>query len=644
MATETGDDPFKNTKTVSPRTRKAVHDYLQVATRLPPVGTIDDLSRLVERFADIGEEVIPAFIETLEADRVEERLASSLMLLYLHTQYPGEVPRGALSRVETIVLELVGGDNVDLRLGACLGMLNVNLTNGLSQRLSCLRADSDPYVAVLAASALARHKTEDVPIQTLTTALAGKDKVLAAFAAVAMLKIPLLPDLAIKKIRNHLPVLKHPLLQLQILIAARALGQVAAELSNSITTIAENESAEMGLRQMAVSALGAIGGHLSGVRKKLLDIMLKSPHVALILGAIDGLNMSGNLPIEAAAILSSRLSSPRTAIRHAAAYGLSVMGSLATPVKSIIIQRLGEESDIDTCWRLAETLAKMGREVVDDLLEVVREGNVYRVRYAGSALVTIGDGAARRIAELLPSISDERVYETLIEVLGGMGKNAAPAMPVLANILNETTDENLALLIVRTICHCGRSAAEAVPALINCVAERGISQSDIGTWAERALWVLREHSVPAMKAALLQATGLAKEHLEEALRSVTSSSEQVTAVTGGDEKTSALLKTIDVELLRRFFAIGEILENGAMSWRNLSAIIVNNKDHRLKPRGLTSRNLAKNIADLGTLLDVTLTTHGDQKKGTLTPQGEQWLAEVREYLRQKDARRKPPES
>ncbi len=300
-----------------------------------------------------------------------------------------------------------------------------------------------------------------------------------------------------------------------------------------------------------------------------------------------------------------------------------------------MIQRLGEERDMDVCERITEALVSIGEPAVADLIALVRKRDIVRAEFAVRALANIGTSAAETLASLLPTITHERTRNILVAVLAEMGPGAAPAVPVLAQMLDETLDDQLALYVVMALWSCD-AAAPAIPALIRCLRARESGEDQIAILIGRTLAQLREQAIPALQDALTDAVGTERELIERTL-----------AILGISQSGKwAYLEDMQCDdLIAIFIEVGDLLEEDAISWRKLSALIEEKeREGRLAfaDFGMSPNSLRNYVTDLGTKLGCSLTTHGEKKKGGLSDDGRRVLSNANAYLQAKAARRNRP--
>lgn len=633
-ATTDGQNPFGIGEIVTARARKVIREYVSlVSSEIFPVAS---LSEVLQRLELLGDDYsIPALVEATGCGTPRERLIAAFMTWGISRKAPGRIPSKAISQCREIFIKALSGDDDKLRLFACLLLSQSALPDEVIPILQKLIHSSSRLESVTAAAALSQSDSDLViAVQVLHHALLDQDEVLSSVAGVALLRVGVGQEDAVRKISKHLLGL-NPGTQYSILVAAKPLGIQAKGIFDAVAKILDDSKRPPEIRQVAAAALGCITTGSARATPMLMQA-LRSPDWEVVKGAVDGLEASGHFPDEAAGELANLLAHKDESIRVAAASGLAVMKERAAPALPMMLKRLSEETNLDIVGLLIPALSAIGSAAIPSLVAIIVEGDRLRAEPAMQALAGMGSNAARTLAELLRQTEDERVRKMVVAVLVGMGRRAVPAIPVLADILDETDNDELAIHCTMSLCLCGPSAVAAIPALIRCITQRGCDDNAVGMWAERALWTMREHAIPALEGAIKANSNSQRKFLERALAGMGASF-------GSD---LGRLEQFDCDdLLASFVDVGTILETkGETSFRDL-AIILKDKEVKgaLTPgyEGVSQSGIRKHLAALENKIGgPRLTTHGDNKKGDLTPGGRALLAEAREYLRKKSLQRK----
>lgn len=185
--------------------------------------------------------------------------------------------------------------------------------------------------------------------------------------------------------------------------------------------------------------------------------------------AADELGTFGESAGEAVPFLIQALCDVYEPVRLNAAYAL---GSIGAPAVPKLIETLGVEDQI--MRRMAAyALAAVGESAVPALSEALQHTeDAVRVE-ATYALAQIGAPAESAISALMERTKDEcvEVRRYLPEALGGLGPNAAPAVPALADILASDDDEHARFEAALALAQIGPAASDAIPVLANVLSD-----------------------------------------------------------------------------------------------------------------------------------------------------------------------------
>jgi hypothetical protein len=486
---------------------------------------------------------------------------------------------------------------------------------------------------LFAAAALCRSGRPGAnALNLVMAALEGDDDIIAGVAGGLLLAMNVHPEKALPVLQSRLPCLTQHGRYL-ILLRLKELGPAAMPLYSVVRDIAVDQSGEPGVRREALTALGSMTRGTEKASATLLEA-LRSQYWQVVHGAIQGFELIGFHPSEGLSVLIDLLNHQADDMRLVAAAGIRGYGKDGAPAIDAIVARFGEEQNQDVCEQLIMAIGSIGGSAVPQLVDIIKTGKVSRVEPAIRALAVVGAEAASAIARLLPTIADVRISESLVSALGIMGKRSLPAIDVLARVLDETLDDSVALHAALGLFVCSPLALPALPSLIRCIAERGSAESEVGLFAERALWALRDHAVPALESALSQYAGSEKRNIEHTL----------TMLGSWDDGAYAYLEDLDRDdWIAMFIAVGDVLleEKGSVRTTHLPKLL----EQRLRagkiewsgfPMG--KRTIELNLSSLQTRLGVPLTSLGDYKPIRLTDQGLRVLREAREYMRRKALR------
>ncbi len=616
------------------RARKAVRQYLDAFKSGD--NAFEDIATATERLSWLGNEAIAALAEVMVEGNPDERVLTAWMLWFLGNDVSGSVSPKTFEECQSVLARALNGDG-NQRL-ACVLLTTGSVPSGTIGPLCNLLHNDDPQLSVPAAASLIQLDLGEendadtvLAIRSLGSALRGEDHFLAGIAGCSLIRFGVRDNEAAREITELLPNLSENT-QYAMLQTISQLGPRAQLLSDVTASIVADTKKHAAVREAAAFALGCISAGSAKATPALMNA-LKSPHWQVVNGALRGLLASENLPIAAAENLVQLLGHEDENMRGTAANGLAMFKERAVVAVPTLVGRLKEESNSDVASILIKALSAIGEAAIPSLVDVIAEGDGPKCEYAMRALSGIGGDAARTLAELILETDNARIRNMLLGTLVMMGRRATPAIPVMAEILDETDDDELANCAALGLFFCGPSAVIAVNSLIRCVAIRGCDDP-IGALAERALWSMKEAAIPRIEDAIKETSGTDRTNLKRALAGMD--------VSFGSDLGRLLHFNRD-DLLALFVDVGTVLEEqGATSWRAMAEVLREKMSQGLLTPGYAGsgeRFIGKSMKLLSKYIKGDLTTHGNNQKGGLTPEGRVLLKEAREYLRKKSLER-----
>jgi HEAT repeat protein len=624
--------PEKEAVFVSRRSRQLAQEILDGLMK-DHRGMMDALPGILHEVATHAADSVPAIAEAFRAEDPHRRvIAASLVWTTAHVSPDNVLPQLRAS-AEQIVTDAIIGEDHSLRVRACVFLMNAGAPEAAIPTLRRLLRHSNAVLAATAAAVLFRTHSDDLgALRFLHETISSDIDLAAGIAAGALLRPGVHEEFAIPKVVEVLPRLGTEG-QFHILNTLKYLSSDISPFFDVTSRLLNDENVSAAIRGQAAAVIGRMGREPT----RSIPLLLRAagnPKPEVVAGAIEGLERSGDGSPETVSAFAKLLFHRNEIVRGNAANGLRALGSRAAPAIPALIQCLETETALGVCDLVMQALGATGSAAIPSLSGFIRRPVSLKHEAAIKALALTGDEGVEALATLAME-ADDGLSASIALVLGTLGRRAEAAVPVFARMLDQA-DDNLSFYIVWYLYMCGPWAVRAVPALIRCICERGSTQDEIGAWAERVLFGLREQAIPALQTAMEDASENVRARIERTLA----------AFTGWKQETLTPLADIDLKLVRRFVAVGDVLakERNATSWPDISEILLKDKQNKSERRGLKPRSLATNIGKLGKQLGDTLTTHGNQRKGTLTPEGRRWLEKARNYLREKDAARRLPEA
>jgi hypothetical protein len=353
---------------------------------------------------------------------------------------------------------------------------------------------------------------------------------------------------------------------------------------------------------------------------------LKSPNHVVLDGALLGLLASNHVPHEAFAVIVRRLYDPDVQLRRTAAQAMSEFSRFASESIPILMERLRDETDPETLNEIALALVEAGPPAIEPLLQALLKGKVQESDNAANALVTIGEDAARAIAEYFPNITSALDLQKLLIVLEGMGRESAPAIPTFTNILDHLENEFTALHVIRMFYFCGPPALCAVPAVIRYAARQGTANEELNDWIIRVLGANVPQTVELLRAAISYSMPDASARLQTLLARLDSPQANPFA------SLSGFPDPVSVE---RYVALAETLSaQGACSMRELARRL--NKAYgtgKDNYTGWSAASLERALKTVEKHTGKTLVARGKRRGASLTEDGKAFLRDCKDFLK-----------
>jgi hypothetical protein len=613
--------PAKEAEFVSKQARELARDVLDVLMA-DDIGSMELLPQVLRGVAAHSDDAVPALAEAFEAEDPHRRVIAATLVLAAAAASPGKVVPRFKASAERIVVEALNGDDFPLQARACVFLMNARAPAAALPTLQRLREKANPVLATAAAAVLLATDLQDIQaLKALTKALGSKVDSAACVAACALLQGRVGLERAIPKIGQILPRLGANE-QYKILVTLKHSEDDASPFFAVARDILKDDKANPMVRWQAAALLGRMAQRKPVIPPLLRAVRCSDPRVAA--GAVEGLQRSGDSSAETVSALAGLLSHENEHVRNHAATALKSLGVKAVSAIPAMIGRLEAEQDVDTCDLLIQALGATGDAAVPELKRFLQQPVTFRHEVFVKALALTGERGVRELVALVID-GDDRLGASIALVLGTLGKRSTAAVPALAERLDEA-DDNLAFYIVWFLYMCGPWAAPAIPALVRCICARDPREDEVGAWAERVLFGMRERAIPALEAARVNAPDSVRQRIEHTLK----------AFVGWKQETVTPLDGIDVRYLRQFEAVGNVLSKGPKSWAKILDLILDEHPEWKGVRGISARMLQLNVERVGTYLGgVRLTSHNKKSRqsGALTDGGIRWLAAIERYLK-----------
>jgi HEAT repeat protein len=382
-------------------------------------------------------------------------------------------------------------------------------------------------------------------------------------------------------------------------------------------------------RARAAAAMGSVAqGSDEDVR--VLSGALFSTDWHLVSGAADGLALHGSISEADVLQLASHLGAKDKELRRAAIVALGRLGPKARPALPQLIDRLPQEPDAKLSLALAETLAAVGMDAVDPLVDEIKRQDVRTTSIAARALVMLGEVSTDTVIRALLGSEEEEPRIIGIVILQSLGSAAAPAVPTLADMLSESRDAELTHNLLGALASIGKASLPAAPVVVWALLQW--EHPEITDIAITALQRMGPGALQELQRAEPSANGATKRRLQEAIAACKRRL---------DDRYLELEQLSNDNLLRYFTLVGQVLESGKSSWVEIGKLIESHvakfreRENELGTSGNAVRDNVKKLASA--LKKQKLTTHRPNKSGTLSETGETLLKQVRDYLMAKYA-------
>lgn len=406
------------------------------------------------------------------------------------------------------------------------------------------------------------------------------------------------------------------------------LGPKAAVMQPMLEELLENDEIPSFHRAKAAAAIGSVS---SGNPRTLdsLSSYLNSGDHHLLIGAADGIRMHGGVRKTDILQIARQLKSDDRELRQAALVSLYRFGQEAKPALPQLLEHLSKEEDGANCKTLSEAIAAVGVDAIDPLIDEAKRLNMRTYPMITQTLKEIGDHAVIPVTQRLVAHENEQIRFMGLQILNSMRSKAAPAIPAMIEILRETQNLDIAYMSLATISVCGPAAEQAVEAIIQTIVTW--DNEDIFFVASRTLQQIGEKAEIALKSVEPDLSGDALERVQFALALCRRRS---------DDRYRHLQAIDSDDLLRYFALVGQVLrELGKCGWRRIAEVIrpyVTFKRANQVQLGTSANSVRDNVTKLADKLGIEqLTTHGRNKGGQLSLEGERLLNEATDYIRGK---------
>jgi hypothetical protein len=629
MNFEKGEPPF-TFSIASDSLRRKVSECVDQICSLRPENTVKYLPQLVELSTQQGFD--QALTIQLDSDHDGKRVVVASFLLMFGAAGLECVPPKIVERCERILTHALRHESQMIRilavgmLAQCSMMSDCKLPERALAPLREMVGGSDATLAPIAAMALSNSPDpEPEAFNILSRSLDSNDESKIGMVAPALVKAGIHDHHALSAIKERFEKFS-PLILRAILLAISKIGPAAIDLFDNIAAVLK-DSAQASTHHLAAMALGSICCGTDRAIPLLMKALESSDWITMD-GAADGLSASKRVPQQALDLIVARISGPNVQLRHSAARAMGTLKGFDDTFIPILIRRLREETDQDTLLEVARSLAIAGKPAIAPLLECRLHGKADESLYAANALVTIGKDAAEAIADYIPKLRGPRDLGLLLNVLEGMGRESAPAVPIFAEFLECVEDELLALNIVRMLCYSGPSAKCAIRSLVRYVGQRGTDNDDINVWVKRTLASHLPHSSGVLREEINSATGAARERLETLL----------SAIEGAPRPPQNRLTGFrDIRTVERFVAAADLLvAKGPNSLRGLAALLKAQSGKSAR-NGFSPNSLSRALKSLEEQFKEPLTSPRKFTVFALTRFGETILTECKQFLRNSES-------
>ena len=424
----------KGGRLVSTKLREIVQEFLSLSSSVSSPGTVlEKLDGCAIRMGRAADEVVPALAEALDEEDGKKRIVAAWLLINLAGPRPDMVTEvGLAERAENMLIRALESDEEGNRLFALTFLTLGVVPRAADGVLRELLAHDEKDIQVTAAAAfLAGNFAEDEnaamghgdAVAILTRALRGNSEMLVAIASRTLIQQSLNERLALRELIEafeNTPVLeKHPILQ-----GLAQIGRDASGASSAVAALITNEELPPALRSQAAETLGRIAAEKDAAKSVLFDA-LDSKDWEVVLGAANGLIALGEAGQRLVTKLTTLLSADDENLWGASALGLKAMQQQALGALPALIERLADVSDLDVCGAMIEAIVAIGDAAIPALMEVIRQGDARRIRWAGVALVLMGEAAAKHLGEALAQERDTATRFAYVMSLRDMGWKAA---------------------------------------------------------------------------------------------------------------------------------------------------------------------------------------------------------------------------
>ena len=453
----------KGGRLVSAKARKIVQEFLSIISS--PETVLEKLDDCVMRLGRAAEEVVPALAEALDEKEARKRIGAAWFLANLAGSRPEMLREAGLA--ERADKTLVAALESNARLFTLSFLIGGFVPGSADRVLRKLLADNDEQIRVMAAAAFLGGNFGDDEhaamghsdaLAILTRTLCSDNETLVAIVARCLIQKSVQEPLAMRRLTEAFEKAT-AMAKYFILQGLEQAGEIAEGSSGVVAAAIVDKTLPPAVRGQAAETLGKIAtGKNSAVG--VLSDALGSKDWQVVVGAVNGLIALGKAGPRVVGKLTSLLSADDENLRRAAGFGLKALEQQALGAVPALIERLGDESDLEVCGAMIEAIVAIGVAAIPALIEVIRQGDARRLRWAGVALVRMGEAAAQHLAEALGEECDATTRYAYIMFLRDMGWKAAPAVSALGRILDETDDEELALLATAAIFVCGQAGRQ----------------------------------------------------------------------------------------------------------------------------------------------------------------------------------------
>jgi HEAT repeat protein len=354
-----------------------------------------ELDGAMEKLGKIGEPAIPALTEALQDKN------------------------SLVGRSAAEVLEKIGPPAIPA------------LTKGLK--------NSDPYVRIIAVSALGRIRAEaKTAMPLLVPALKDSEARVRSSAGSALGSIGAEAKTAVPQL---IPLLKDSDANVRF-TAASALGRIGAEAKTAVPQLIPLlKDFKAYVRGSAAFALGEIGAEAKTVVPQLIPL-LKDSDASVRFSASSALNKIGAEAKTVVPQLVPLLKDSDAKMRKNATEALGSIGAEAKMAVPQLIPLL-KDSDAEVRISAAAALGNIGVEAkaaVPQLIPLLKDSEADVRRSATEALGNIGAEAKAAVPQLIPLLKDSNPFvpSRAASALGSIGAEAKAAMPQLIPLLQDS--------------------------------------------------------------------------------------------------------------------------------------------------------------------------------------------------------------